>query len=202
MDVPHPIREDTDSHWPDALRWTAKHLIRRTSPRSRRLSLGGPIRRRFLALRKRRCQVPGLHPSGASRRAFPGRSWLNIRAEDGPPGSWPCVELCGRQYVQERRDWRVADEVQTMNKRRRPVAICTRCGAIYSVEGINQRCGRTVNGERCGGAISSALNKDTDWEECPTCGATGDKGRVICAQCSGSGWLFVRDMPKRPANGV
>ena len=26
LDVPHPIREDTDSHWPDALCWTAEHF--------------------------------------------------------------------------------------------------------------------------------------------------------------------------------
>ena len=26
LDVPHPIREDTDAHWPDALCWTAEHF--------------------------------------------------------------------------------------------------------------------------------------------------------------------------------
>src|SRR6478672_8205042 len=75
---------------------------------------GGP-RGKFLALRKRRCQVPGLHPSGANQRVFPGRSRLNIRAENGPPGKWSCVELCGRQHIRERGDGRTADEVQTMN---------------------------------------------------------------------------------------
>jgi hypothetical protein len=57
----------------------------------------------------------GLHPSGANQRVFPGRSRFNIRAENGPPGKWSCVELCGRQHIRERGDGRTADEVQTMN---------------------------------------------------------------------------------------
>ena len=86
-----------------------------------------------------------------------------------------------------------------MNKRRRPVAICIRCNAVYGVSGTNERCGRTVGNERCGGGISSALNDD-DWEECPARAATGDKSGAICARCSGAGWLFVRDTwpRKRP----
>lgn len=90
---------------------------------------------------------------------------------------------------------------EKLNKKPRPVAICTRCGAIYSLSGVNERCGRTVTGnKRCGGGISSALN-DNDWEECPSCAATGDKGGAICASCAGTGWLFVRDKwPKKRDN--
>jgi hypothetical protein len=62
--------------------------------------------------------------------------------------------------------------------------------------GIGQRCGQKFGGKRCKGVNSSALNTQ-DWEECPTCQATGREGGARCPQCDGDGWRYVRDMPRR-----
>jgi hypothetical protein len=42
LDVPHPIREDTDSHWPDALCWTAEHFDSKNPSEVSAAFTGGP----------------------------------------------------------------------------------------------------------------------------------------------------------------
>jgi hypothetical protein len=42
LDVPHPIREDTDSHWPDALCWTAEHFDSTNQSEVSAAFTGGP----------------------------------------------------------------------------------------------------------------------------------------------------------------
>jgi hypothetical protein len=42
LDVPHPIRGDTDSHWPDALCWTAEHFDSTKAPEVSAAFTGGP----------------------------------------------------------------------------------------------------------------------------------------------------------------
>jgi len=79
----------------------------------------------------------------------------------------------------------------------RPVARCTDCGhASRDLRVINGPCGQRVEGKRCGGVNGSALNT-FDWEECPSCHATGREAGARCGQCEGDGWLYVRDMPRR-----
>lgn len=80
-------------------------------------------------------------------------------------------------------------------KREKPVAVCTRCGA-YSrrVEVINQRCSNVYGRKRCKGVWGSALNYN-DWEECPTCEATGRESSGRCSQCDGFAWIYVRRSP-------
>jgi hypothetical protein len=148
-----------------------------------------------------RCSAPHQlgdieYKMGEQPKRYPG-------AEDTPPFGkeeiqpFNCTNCGTRQNpaLQEVEYWSKMRIVAWKPTRPKPVAICTRCNAVYDVTGINERCGRTVNGnERCGGGISSALN-DSDWEECPSCVARGEKGGAICAPCAGSGWLFVRDMP-------
>ncbi len=73
-----------------------------------------------------------------------------------------------------------------------PVAVCTRCGAVSRVaQAINQRCGAKYGGKRCRGTYQRTQNPD-DWEECPTCSATGKVDGRKCDQCTGVGWLYVR----------
>jgi hypothetical protein len=96
---------------------------------------------------------------------------------------------------------------QTINEdiRRRPVALCTKCGAYrYSVEAINQPCRRKLvnsgsgKARPCGGCFGSALH-EADWEVCPACSGSGKETEYIganagneCMGCRGSGWIFVR----------
>lgn len=75
---------------------------------------------------------------------------------------------------------------------KKPVAVCTRCGAITrNVAAINQPCRRVINGRKCKGVFGSALCEN-DWELCPSCNGTGIEGRSQCSQCEGAGWIFVR----------
>ncbi|HEY1423525.1 MAG TPA: hypothetical protein VGF20_08740 [Candidatus Acidoferrum sp.] len=77
-------------------------------------------------------------------------------------------------------------------KREQPVTCCTECGgAGYNIRVANGRCCRTIAGQRCNGNNASALNS-SDWEECPTCLATGYYRNKECPQCRGAGYLFVR----------
>ncbi len=77
-------------------------------------------------------------------------------------------------------------------KRNRPVAVCTRCGAmVRAPERTNQQCGRSVGGIRCAGAYRSALRPD-DFDECTTCFGTANIKGVGCNHCGGEGWLYVR----------
>ena len=75
----------------------------------------------------------------------------------------------------------------------RPVAVCTRCGAVsYSAHLINGICGRQIGNKRCAGVNGSALNA-TDWNECTSCAGSGTADGKRCGRCDGSGWLFARD---------
>lgn len=75
----------------------------------------------------------------------------------------------------------------------RPVAVCTRCGAVsYSTAMISGQCAQVTVGKRCTGVIGSAPNQ-ADWEICPACQAIGDNGKMPCGQCAGRGWLYVRN---------
>ena len=86
-------------------------------------------------------------------------------------------------------------ETNESDKRPRPVAICPDCGAVYySPLRINQRCGRLVDGKGCKGGITRAWN---DWEECPSCLGSGEKGEATCSKCNHVGWLFVRPRSSR-----
>ena len=79
------------------------------------------------------------------------------------------------------------------DKRPRPVAVCTVCGAVsYSSNLISGLCDRRVANKRCDGINGSAL-RTTDWDECPECAGSGTSGATQCGQCEGSGWLCVRD---------
>ena len=50
----------------------------------------------------------------------------------------------------------------------------------YNLTLVNGRCAKTIDGERCAGTHSSAVD-DVDWQECSS-----------CSQCGGIGWWFVR----------
>lgn len=82
----------------------------------------------------------------------------------------------------------------TDTKRRRPVTVCTVCGAPgYDANLHGKRCGRKIDGKRCSGSTNVAIG-EKDWEECPSCGATGYASEKRCDQCSGSGWIYVRGL--------
>ena len=73
-----------------------------------------------------------------------------------------------------------------------PVAVCTACH-FYSrnPNAINERCENKFNGKRCKGVWRSALSNG-DWEECPTCKASGKEEHSRCSQFEGFGWLYCR----------
>lgn len=73
----------------------------------------------------------------------------------------------------------------------RPVAVCTRCGAVsYATNLINGQCAQTLAGKRCVGVNGSALNAD-DWKQCAECAGTGTTGATRCGPCDGAGWLYA-----------
>ena len=73
-----------------------------------------------------------------------------------------------------------------------PVAVCTVCHTYSrNVATINCQCGNKFNGKRCKGVWGSALN-ESDWEECPSCEATGNESNRECEQCEGFGWIYCR----------
>jgi hypothetical protein len=79
-----------------------------------------------------------------------------------------------------------------MSERPKPVARCTKCGALsYDATLIDGECGRMVGGKRCAGTNGREMRK-TDWKECPACSATGFARAGTCERCDGEGWLFVR----------
>jgi len=84
------------------------------------------------------------------------------------------------------------------DKRPQPVTSCTKCGAVgYDIQLANGPCGRFVDRSmKCKGVNGSAINEG-DWEECPSCGGTGDWANLHCDQCQGAGWLFVRGGRRR-----
>jgi hypothetical protein len=73
-----------------------------------------------------------------------------------------------------------------------PCAFCAKCRAAYT--SVSQlKCTRpgATRSKRCNGAITLALS-GTDWEECPSCYATGRELGEECGHCGGTGWLFAR----------
>lgn len=81
--------------------------------------------------------------------------------------------------------------------RPKPVAVCTRCGAVsYSANLINGQCGQMVAGKRCIGVNGSALNAE-DWRQCTACEGAGSKGTTRCGHCDGAGWLYNRNTGRR-----
>ena len=79
-----------------------------------------------------------------------------------------------------------------MEKRPKPVTVCTDCGAPgYDVKLSTGSCGRMVRGKRCRGTNQSAIG-DNDWRECPACAASGYEGVAQCGECDGFGWFFQR----------
>ena len=60
---------------------------------------------------------------------------------------------------------------------------------------IGSPCGRMLSSnKRCEGIMDSALRAE-DWERCPSCSALGQVAEETCSECSGEGWIFVRDQP-------
>jgi len=79
-----------------------------------------------------------------------------------------------------------------MAKQPAPVTICTVCcRAGYNSIIVGTLCGRSYDGKRCGGVISSAIQEKV-WAECPSCQAEGWIGRNSCAECDGTGWSYMR----------
>ena len=80
----------------------------------------------------------------------------------------------------------------TMEKRGRPVAVCSICGFFeYQSQLINDRCGVRHDGRRCKGALINALAPE-DWKACEDCDATGSRDGSECMACKGSGWQYLR----------
>jgi len=80
----------------------------------------------------------------------------------------------------------------TVEKRGRPVAVCTICGRYeYQVQNINARCTAETGNKRCKGAASSALDLN-DWQACGDCAASGRRDDADCPSCNGSGWHYLR----------
>ena len=76
-------------------------------------------------------------------------------------------------------------------KRRKPVAVCTKCGEQTGFfEQIGRRCYRMVEGKKCRG-LFRGLDDPDDWEECPSCSAAGWIEGERCGRCEGHGWLHV-----------
>jgi len=75
-----------------------------------------------------------------------------------------------------------------MEKRPRPVTVCTDCGAPgYDVKLSTGSCGRMVRGKRCNGTNQRAIGDS--WKECLTCAPFGYVGPAQCSVCDGFGWV-------------
>lgn len=82
----------------------------------------------------------------------------------------------------------------TNEKRQIPATACTKCrtpGRDANLAG--NQCGRKIDGNRCTGSVSVAIGA-RDWQECPSCGATGLVHGDKCDQCDGWGWIYVRGL--------
>jgi hypothetical protein len=76
-------------------------------------------------------------------------------------------------------------------ERRRPVAVCTKCGAQTShAEHQGRQCYRRIDGKRCRGRLKSVADED-EWEKCSACAAAGWIEGERCERCDGHGWLHV-----------
>jgi hypothetical protein len=85
----------------------------------------------------------------------------------------------------------------SVNTRPKPVAVCTRCGAVsYATNLINGQCVEMIAGKRCVGVNGSALNSD-DWKQCAACAGAGSAGTTRCGHCDGAGWLYARSKGRR-----
>lgn len=95
---------------------------------------------------------------------------------------------------------RVVEERRTKDNesaRPKPVAVCTRCGAVsYAPNLINGQCVQMVAGKRCVGVNGSALNAE-DWKQCTACAGAGSTGTARCGPCDGAGWLYARNKARR-----
>ena len=81
--------------------------------------------------------------------------------------------------------------------RPKPVAVCTRCGAVsYAPNLINGQCTQVLAGKRCVGVNGSALNAE-DWKECAACAGAGSTATTRCGHCDGAGWLYARNGGRR-----
>ena len=77
-----------------------------------------------------------------------------------------------------------------------PLGVCKLCGAItYRKESLNQPCGRSPRGHRCGGSYSVA-SRDAGWKSCTSCSGTGkgkqEQGSAACIYCQGIGWNLAK----------
>ena len=78
--------------------------------------------------------------------------------------------------------------------RNKPVAMCTRCGAIsFDLRESNSKSSEIVNNIQCEGIMRAMVNYD-DWTLCPTCDGEGKVGMDMCRECRLVGWI-----PKKKA---
>lgn len=76
-------------------------------------------------------------------------------------------------------------------ERRRPIAVCTKCGVQTShAEHQGQQCYHRIDGKRCRGRLKSVVDED-EWQKCPDCAAVGWVEGERCGRCIGHGWLHV-----------
>jgi hypothetical protein len=110
----------------------------------------------------------------------------------------PPAHLCRNQNQPEPNAVLEEQEKRTSESTRpKPVAVCTRCGAIsYATNLINGKCAQTVAGKRCVGVNGSALDADY-WKQCAARAGTGSTGTTRCGPCDGAGWLYSRNRGRR-----
>src|SRR5437762_5774741 len=94
-----------------------------------------------------------------------------VKESDLPP---PPAHSCPKENQTDRKAVLEEQEGKTSeNTKPRPVAVCTRCGAVsYAANLVNGQCAQTVAGKRCVGVNGSALSAD-DWNQCSACAGTG-----------------------------
>ncbi len=75
-------------------------------------------------------------------------------------------------------------------KKRKPLAVCTVCGAYTDdVAYVNSRCNKVVTGRRCSGVFRAGLGQV--WVECQECKGFGQVGSISCSECKGFGWKLM-----------
>src|SRR6266852_3836416 len=111
-----------------------------------------------------------------------------IESELPPPPTHSCPNA---NQPKPKADLQGQESKSSESTRPRPVAVCTRCGAVsYATNLINGQCSEMVAGKRCVGVNGSALNAD-DWEQCAACAGAGSTGTDRCGHCDGAGWLYT-----------
>lgn len=118
-----------------------------------------------------------------------------VKESDLPP---PPAHSCPNENRPDPKPVPVEQEkVISESAKPRPVAVCTRCGAVsYAVNLINGQCVQIVAGKRCIGVNGSAPHTD-DWKQCAACAGTGSIDAARCGHCDGAGWLYARNKAKR-----